>query len=105
MIYSVLSAFSSSAVFTSTGIEPGTGSLAKFNSITGEWQIFLGMSIIMEFVVVGIYIAFGISLPLNKEEDAVAAGTATPMDAYGAKEYEYGNGYTQKPYASSIQSS
>jgi hypothetical protein len=59
-IYSVLSAFS--------GDNP-SGSLYKFNRIYGEWQIYLVMSLIMEYVMVVIYASIGAWFPLRKDYD------------------------------------
>ncbi|KAH8120500.1 hypothetical protein DFH11DRAFT_1838318 [Phellopilus nigrolimitatus] len=57
VIYSVLSAFSGSSTFSTSGVSAtSSSSLAQFNSISGSWQLFLVMSTLMEFVVVVIYI-------------------------------------------------
>lgn len=53
--YGVLNAFSS---------EPG---LAKFNDISGDWVLYLVMSLVMEFCVVLIYCIAGASIPLSRD--------------------------------------
>ena len=65
VIYGVLSAFSPALRFTSTGFEPSdpSASLAKFNTFTGSWQIFLVMFVIMELLVAVIYIVAGFITP------------------------------------------
>lgn len=70
IIYSVLSAFSPSVQTKSNGsISSPDSGLAKFNSVSGEWQIYLGMAVIMEILVIGTYVGFGITLPISKEDD------------------------------------
>ncbi|KAG1749641.1 uncharacterized protein EDB91DRAFT_755423 [Suillus paluster] len=65
-VYSVLSMFSSSTfVVSTTSPQPNTSDLAKFNILTGEWQIFLVMDMLMEYAVVIIYTVAGLVLPLN----------------------------------------
>jgi len=70
LIYSVLSAFAPIGSFTA--VENGTShptGLARFNSFTGDWQIWLVMGIIMEFCAVLIYLVFGTRLPRNYRGD------------------------------------
>jgi len=55
VLYSILSAYSTS-----------TPSLAKFNRVTGEWQLYL-MSLVLEYIVVLIYMGVGILVPLRKD--------------------------------------
>ena len=69
IVYSVLAAFAPLATFTSEGIIPGKGALAKFSSFGGSWEAFLFMGILMEFLVVCIYIFFGLTLPISMGED------------------------------------
>ncbi|KAG1758036.1 hypothetical protein EDB19DRAFT_82104 [Suillus lakei] len=66
-IYSVLSTFSSSTFTITTTTQPATGDLAKFNIITGEWQIYLVMDMLMEYAIVIIYAVAGLVLPLNQD--------------------------------------
>ncbi|KAG0706726.1 hypothetical protein DFH29DRAFT_115104 [Suillus ampliporus] len=66
-LYSVLSTFSSSTFDTSGTSQPNTSDLAKFNILTGEWQIYLVMDMLMEYAVVIIYIVAALVLPLNQD--------------------------------------
>lgn len=66
-LYSILSTFSSSTFSVSGTTESNTSDLAKFNMITGEWQIYLVMDMLMEYAVVIIYVVAGIVLPLNDD--------------------------------------
>ncbi|KAK9490424.1 hypothetical protein V1508DRAFT_424983, partial [Lipomyces doorenjongii] len=59
IIYSILSAFSSSA------------SNSKFSSATGSWQIYLGMDVIMEFVVVAVLTVTGLVLASHYGQSSV----------------------------------
>lgn len=70
-IYSVLSAFSPVASFGSSASLPPAQhtSLSKFNSFSGSWQIFLVMSLVMEYIVVLIYLTLGAFTPLEKGAD------------------------------------
>ncbi|KAK9452140.1 uncharacterized protein V1518DRAFT_369819 [Limtongia smithiae] len=58
IIYSLLSAFTLSVA---TGGYFGSGG-SKFNNITGSWQIYLGMGVIMEFAIIIIYVVCGVLL-------------------------------------------
>jgi len=94
VVYSVLSAFSPTVQFNSNGsITSSTSGLANFNSISGEWQIYLGMAIIMELVVIGVYIGFGITLPISKEDDQYKETQQGNVD------YESNTGYAHGGYA------
>ncbi|KAG2109732.1 uncharacterized protein F5147DRAFT_575585 [Suillus discolor] len=66
-LYGVLSTFSSSTLSVTGTTESNTGDLAKFNMVTGEWQIYLVMDMLMEYAVVIIYAVAGIVLPLNED--------------------------------------
>ncbi|KAG1744545.1 uncharacterized protein EDB91DRAFT_1246671 [Suillus paluster] len=67
-LYSVLSTFSSSTFdISSTSSQPNTSDLAKFNILTGEWQIYLVMDMLMEYAVVIIYTVAALVLPLNQD--------------------------------------
>ncbi|KAG1829518.1 hypothetical protein EV424DRAFT_432510 [Suillus variegatus] len=66
-LYSVLSTFSSSSFSITGTTEPNTSDLAKFNILTGEWQIYLVMDMLMEYAIVIIYSVAGIVLPLNED--------------------------------------
>ncbi|KAI6045177.1 hypothetical protein EDC04DRAFT_2638894 [Pisolithus marmoratus] len=86
-LYSVLSTFSSSTFITSgstTTTSTSNSALAKFNMFTGEWQIFLAMDMIMEYVCVLIYVFAGLTLKLNQD--------------YELQEYEEHPLYHPKPY-------
>ncbi|CAL1702531.1 unnamed protein product [Somion occarium] len=58
VIYAVLSSYAP--------VDPNdtNGSLAKFSTSTGAWAIYLGMAVIMEFIVVLIYTFCGITIPM-----------------------------------------
>ena len=43
-------------------------SLSKFNASTGDWGIYLVMSVLTEYIVVLIYTSAGLRLPLKKDE-------------------------------------
>jgi uncharacterized membrane protein len=67
-LYSILSTFSSSGFLTTTGTSSSSDSgLAKFNMFTGEWQIYLGMDMIMEYVTVLIFVFAGTTLKLDQD--------------------------------------
>lgn len=66
-LYSILSTFSSSTFSVSATSTPNDSDLAKFNLVTGEWQIFLVMDMLMEYAVVILYTIAGIMLPLNED--------------------------------------
>jgi len=72
-VYSVLSAFSPISSFGSnvtTSLPPAKHtSLSKFSSFSGSWQIFLAMSLVMEYIVVLIYLAIGAVTPLQSKTD------------------------------------
>ncbi|KLO19997.1 hypothetical protein SCHPADRAFT_816698 [Schizopora paradoxa] len=71
-IYSVLSAFSPVSSFgpvTSSSLPAQHNSLSKFNSFSGSWQIFLVMSLVMEYAVVLIYLTVGAVTPLERGTD------------------------------------
>lgn len=70
-IYSVLSAFSPVSSFGggSSNLPVQHNSLSKFNSFSGSWQIFLAMSLVMEYVVVLIYLTVGAVTPLERGTD------------------------------------
>ncbi|KAH8116335.1 hypothetical protein DFH11DRAFT_1542372 [Phellopilus nigrolimitatus] len=67
VLYSTLSSFSSSSVTTEGDSSSSSKSvLAEFNSSRGSWELFLLMSVLMEFAVVALYVTFGLSLPISK---------------------------------------
>jgi len=67
-LYSLLSTFSSSTFISSTGeTTTSDSSLAKFNMFTGEWQIYVGMEVAMEFIIVIIYTLAGNVLRLDQD--------------------------------------
>lgn len=65
VLYSVLSAYSPNA-FSKTASH--STNLSKFNSITGDWRIYLVMSLLMEYITVLIYIITGVLIPYSKDE-------------------------------------
>jgi hypothetical protein len=85
MLYAVLSTFSGSLVATPSS-PTNTNSLSKFNMATGDWRIYLVMSVIMECIVAVIYTVAGARLPLNEDYLVDASGSqgdAQPL--YGAQ--------------------
>lgn len=85
-LYGVLSTFSSSTFITtdSTTTSTSDGALAKFNMFTGEWQIFLAMDLLMEYICVLVYIFAGSTLKLDQD--------------YQLQDYEDYPLYRSKPY-------
>ncbi|KAL5518692.1 hypothetical protein ACEPAH_375 [Sanghuangporus vaninii] len=78
VLYSILSSFSPSSSFSSLGTSSeSTSGLAMFNTITGRWQLFLVMGVLMEFFVVSIYLFFGLRLPISEGVDYEAAQTVS----------------------------
>ncbi|KZP25970.1 hypothetical protein FIBSPDRAFT_661209, partial [Athelia psychrophila] len=68
VVYSILSAFSGSLSFSGTASPtPNTSVLAKFSMLTGDWPIYLVMSVLMELVVVTIYTTAGARIPLQQD--------------------------------------
>lgn len=65
-IYSVCSAFSALPSFGPDGPAAAQGTLAAFSVISGKWELYLGMSFLMELVVVLMYLVYG--LTHRKEE-------------------------------------
>jgi len=92
LIYAVLSSFSGSLVPSATS--KNTNSLAKFNMATGEWWIYLVMGLLMEYIVVIIYTAVGIRVPL--QSDYHANDTVGPSDQYAA--HGQNGGYAPPTY-------
>ncbi|CDO69939.1 hypothetical protein BN946_scf184836.g13 [Trametes cinnabarina] len=85
VLYAILSAFSPSPLgFDADGQRIAVTSsspLKTFNSTTGRWEVYLGMSVIAEYIVVLIYTSVGLRTPLNKDEAEYAH--AAPVVAYG----------------------
>jgi hypothetical protein len=73
MIYAVLSSFSGSLITTSSS-QPNTSSLAKFNMASGDWRLYLVMSVIMECIVAVIYTTAGAKIPLQQDYRLNATG-------------------------------
>jgi len=92
VVYSVLSGFSPFPSFTSQGIVSDSSSpLAKFNSFSGSWQIYLVMSLVMEFCAVLVYLTVGTLVPVDRD-DSYAAGNGPKA---GEHLEMYGNGQRQ----------
>jgi hypothetical protein len=103
MIYAVLSSFSGSLIATSNST-PNTNSLAKFNMASGDWRIYLVMSVLMEAIVTVIYTVAGATIPLKQDYQLGVGGQAPtgylpPMeqDQYSREQYAYA---PSVPYAS-----
>lgn len=97
IIYSVLSAFSPNTAFSSSGATTtSTNGLSKFNLLTGSWHIWLVMSLIMEFIVIALYLAFGSLLPLSREETEEEKTGRTQQD--GLPTHYTQNGPQGPPY-------
>jgi hypothetical protein len=47
---------------------------SRWSSIFGDWKIYLTMGLLMEFIAVTTYVATGILIPAQKDEDFVASG-------------------------------
>jgi hypothetical protein len=77
MVYAILNVFSHGNAFSTTSV--ATGSLAKFNSLTGDWWIYLVMSLTMEYIVVLIYCITGASMPREQRDSDVAMGEDKPV--------------------------
>jgi hypothetical protein len=72
VVFSVLNAFSHNIVFSSSSPPSGnTGSLSKFNLVTGEWWIYLVMSLLMEYITVLIYSLTGTLIPRGEDQGGV----------------------------------
>ncbi|THH27552.1 hypothetical protein EUX98_g6636 [Antrodiella citrinella] len=65
--YSVLSSFAPTSLSSATPV--ATNTLSKFSTTTGSWQIYLGMSVAAELVVVIIYLVVGTTVPTSRELD------------------------------------
>ena len=72
VLYTVLSSFSPLGI---PGVDTGSQSLAKFNSSTGTFGIWLFMAPIMEFVVIVIYVSVGIMTPLQNDYRVASNGS------------------------------
>ena len=65
--YSVASSFAPFPDLSNFGVvKPSTGGIAEFNVVTGKWQIYLLMGVIMELIVVLIYVVGGLFF-INKK--------------------------------------
>ncbi|TBU41118.1 hypothetical protein BD309DRAFT_898715 [Dichomitus squalens] len=106
--YSVLGAFAPSSFgFDTEGhLIPvqSNSALRHFSSSTGDWAIYLVMSVLMECIVVLIYTSAGLRLPLKQDlVDYQRAETHIPMmsqedDSYKyAQPYSYTQPYSQDP--------
>ncbi|KZP28440.1 hypothetical protein FIBSPDRAFT_694080, partial [Athelia psychrophila] len=62
-LYGILNSFSGSLISTSG--TPNTSSLHKFNMVTGSWEIYLVMSVLMEACACLIYVVAGTQVPLS----------------------------------------
>jgi len=87
VIYSVLSAYSGSLI--PDAASSTTSSLSKFNITNGEWQIYLGMGLIMEYIVVLVYTVAGTKIPLHNDDDDFSPQkeTTPPQAAYPGQGY------------------
>lgn len=94
VIYSVLATFSGSMVVSSTSL-PSTNSLAKFNVVSGDWRVFLVMSLIMEYIVVVIYTVAGTKIPL--QDDYHTKGSVSPSEGYPMHPGQFQQGQTAYP--------
>jgi len=89
-LYGILNSYSGSLINT-TGA-PNTSSLARFNMVTGSWEIYLVMSVLMEACACLIYVVAGTQIPLS--QDFIAKDNNYGM--YGG-----GNSYGQNSYGPS----
>lgn len=65
MLYGILSSYSGSLI--STPGTPNTSSLARFNMATGDWRLYLIMSVLMEAISTIIYVTAGTRIPLQED--------------------------------------
>ncbi|KZT06263.1 uncharacterized protein LAESUDRAFT_653709 [Laetiporus sulphureus 93-53] len=85
VLYSLLSAYAPlTESISSDGKVTAVSSdspLARFNGLSGSWEIYLFMSVLMEFIVVLIYLVVGLSVPLQNEADYARGRLADAWDA------------------------
>ncbi|KAF7984793.1 hypothetical protein HWV62_11792 [Athelia sp. TMB] len=64
-LYGILNSYSGSLINTDDA--PNTSKLARFNMVTGSWEIYLVMSVLMEACACLIYIVAGTQIPLSQD--------------------------------------
>lgn len=96
LIYNILSAFSPAPTLSSGEIVSSnpSSSLAKFNSFSGSWQLYLVMFVLMELLVVLIYVIAGMMMPIIKYNDHTEESKAGQGMAYGKGAALPSAGYT-----------
>lgn len=90
-LYGILNSYSGSLINTDDA--PNTSSLARFNMVTGSWEIYLVMSVLMEACACLIYVVAGTQVPLS--QDFIAKTSDYGMYGGGNS----GSPYGQSPYA------
>ena len=93
--YSFLSSFSPINL-PGTAQAGETNSFSRFSILTGEWQIYLAMGVIMEMIVVATYCLVGTMLPLGFEDDdshSVNVNMKPYNNNNGMEANGYNNGY------------
>ena len=96
VLYTILASFApSSFIISDSGRREANPSfasspLAKFSSPTGDWQIYLVMSVLAEYAVVLVYTGAGLRLPLKQDEaDYQKANTFRAMELPDVAESAY----------------
>ncbi|TCD68821.1 hypothetical protein EIP91_009688 [Steccherinum ochraceum] len=80
VLYAVLSGFSPASI---PGQTQPHGSLSKFSSQTGSWEIYLVMSVLMEIIVMLVYITVGLSIRLQDDDLKNDVEMTPPSQGYG----------------------
>ncbi|PSS08894.1 hypothetical protein PHLCEN_2v3384 [Hermanssonia centrifuga] len=90
VLYTVLSSFAPTGI---PGVTSGSASLAAFSSTTGNFVVYLIMSVIMEFIVIIIYVTAGMKTPL--QQDCISAKTEVTWqdEEHGARMYPPNSAY------------
>ncbi|KAI0724186.1 hypothetical protein C8T65DRAFT_691335 [Cerioporus squamosus] len=72
ILYGALSSWSPATVTFFGGhqvpVHPSNSGLGKFSAASSRWGIYLVMSVMMEYIAVGIYLLGGVLIPLRKEK-------------------------------------
>lgn len=89
MFYGVFSAFAPSTIAFYNGhqipIEPSNSGLSKFSSASPQWDIYLVMSALMEWIAVIIYLAARLFTPLNNDRRVDAGDCKDDGDSHSSE--------------------
>ncbi|TDL17888.1 hypothetical protein BD410DRAFT_775673 [Rickenella mellea] len=80
VVYSALSSFAPNTLGGSSLLVHN--SLSKFNTVSGSWEIYLTMSLLVELITVLIYCGTGTLLPLQEEEKDYEGSTSKNDNMY-----------------------